>query len=36
MPKIGSGLGGGDWSIIEAIVKANLADDFQVVVYEGP
>ena len=24
IPKIGAGLGGGDWSIIEAIIKSNL------------
>lgn len=34
MPKIGCGLGGGDWSIVEAIIKNNLTPAMQVVVYE--
>lgn len=33
MPKIGAGLGGGDWNIIESIINTNLAD-VDVVVYE--
>lgn len=34
MPKIGSGLGGGDWSKIEQIIQNTLAQTNQVVVYE--
>lgn len=33
MPKMGSGLAGGDWSIIEAIVKSEL-QGLKVIVYE--
>ena len=33
MPKIGCGLGGGDWSIVEKIVEKEL-EGFQVEVYE--
>lgn len=33
MPKIGAGLGGGEWSIIEAIINHRLKDH-KVVVYE--
>lgn len=32
MPKIGAGLGGGDWGIIEAIIKKNLGH-FDVRIY---
>ena len=36
IPKIGAGLGGGDWNIIEAIIKSNLDNytDQKVVVWE--
>jgi O-acetyl-ADP-ribose deacetylase (regulator of RNase III) len=33
MPKIGAGLGGGEWSIIESIINHRLKDH-QVIVYE--
>ncbi len=33
MPKIGAGLGGGDWNIIEEIIE-RCSDNFQPVVYE--
>jgi O-acetyl-ADP-ribose deacetylase (regulator of RNase III) len=33
MPKIGAGLGGGDWGVIEAIIKDRLADH-NVSIYE--
>ena len=33
MPKIGAGLGGGDWTIIEPIIKKHL-NQFHVKVYE--
>jgi len=33
MPKIGAGLAGGDWDIIEGIIESSL-DDINVVVYE--
>ena len=33
MPKIGAGLGGGDWNVIEAIIKSECVD-VNVVVYE--
>jgi hypothetical protein len=33
MPKIGAGLGGGEWSIIEAIINHHLKDH-QVIIYE--
>ena len=33
MPKIGAGLGGGNWEVIEAIVKHRLAWKFNVTVY---
>lgn len=33
MPKIGAGLGGGDWAVIEPIIKRHL-DQFHVKVYE--
>lgn len=33
MPKIGAGLGGGDWNIIESIIKHNFKD-LTVKVYE--
>jgi len=33
MPKIGAGLGGGDWNIIERIIEEELKD-FEVLVYE--
>lgn len=33
MPKIGAGLGGGDWNIIESIINTNMKD-VKVVVYE--
>ncbi len=32
MPKIGAGLGGGDWTVIEKIIDAEL-EDFNVTVY---
>lgn len=32
MPKIGAGLGGGDWAVIEKIIEAEL-EDFAVTVY---
>ena len=36
IPKIGAGLGGGDWNIIEAIIKSNIDNytDQKVVVWE--
>ena len=35
MPKIGAGLAGGDWKVIEAIIKSALIDnDISVTVYE--
>jgi len=33
MPRIGAGLGGGDWTVIEAIITRH-AKDFQAVVYD--
>lgn len=33
MPKIGAGLGGGDWKVIEAIINSRLANK-NVVIYE--
>jgi len=33
MPKIGSGLGGGDWGIISAIIEEELSD-LKVMIYE--
>lgn len=33
LPKIGAGLGGGDWSIIEKIIEEELSD-FDVTIYE--
>ena len=32
-PTIGAGLGGGKWSIIKSIIKANLKDEDHTVVY---
>jgi hypothetical protein len=34
MPKIGSGLGGGDWSIIETLIKKTLDDKLKIYIYE--
>ena len=34
MPKIGAGLGGGDWSIIEPIIKLWLDKEFHMRIYE--
>ena len=36
IPKIGAGLGGGDWNVIEAIIKSNIENytDQNVVVWE--
>ena len=35
MPKIGAGLGGGDWSIIEQIIE-ETSEDYTPYVYEFP
>ena len=34
MPRIGCGLAGGKWSIIEAVIKSTVPDDIQVIVYD--
>ena len=34
IPKLGCGLGGGDWSIVEGFVKATIAKENVVTVYE--
>lgn len=34
IPKLGCGLGGGDWKIVEDFVKATIAQDNAVTVYE--
>jgi len=34
MPKIGSGLAGGDWNEIESIIEEKLGDRREIVVYE--
>lgn len=33
LPKIGAGLGGGDWAVIEEIIN-NVFDGYDVTVYE--
>jgi hypothetical protein len=37
MPRIGCGLGGGTWSMVEAIIRKALADtNFEIFVYDPP
>lgn len=34
MPRIGCGLAGGDWTIMEAVIKSAVPDDVPVIVYD--
>jgi len=34
MPRIGCGLGGADWRVIEPIIQKTIADKFEVTVYD--